>query len=619
MDAVAHSSKPSRLLLPFVAAVAVAGSLCIVHAAAALLQAPISGYAVLLSLLTLAAGRYRIKVPGYSATVSVSELFVFALALVFGPALATIAVAVDGVSASLVQSNRRWYRTVFNIAEPALSIWVALHAFYAVSEFQPGEPHGLASLLAPTMLLGTVYFIFNSVLTAAAIALECGASVFRVWRQPALYLWLNYHAAACLAALAATLPGGVTFTMIGLGTPLLILSYVAYETASKRSVEAEKHVKDIERLYRATVEAFATAVDVKDQVTHGHIRRVQRHTLAVARALGVDDPAELKAIEAAALLHDVGKLAIPDHVLYKPGPLTAQEYECMKLHAKMGATILASVDFPFPVVPIVRHHHERWDGRGYPDGLSGRAIPLGARILTVVDCFDAVTSDRPYRRQLSDEEATLLLEAGRGTQYDPAVIDAFIAMIPKLRRADADAVAHSAGQDGLMEGMFDLWRRASSLTAEQAQGTLARLRDNAGAVLDRIQRLRPEVEVCVFGVDATETLVLAGATEGIRAMASGAQLQLGHGLSGWVAAYRQPIANSDPRLDFGRTACDALGLHSCAALPIFSAGTLVGVLSVYAPQPRAFSVEEVRKFTVLANELSTEPLPVLAARYQVPA
>ena len=129
---------------------------------------------------------------------------------------------------------------------------------------------------------------------------------------------------------------------------------------------------------------------------------------------------QLRAIEAAALLHDVGKLAIPEHILNKPGRLTPAEFERMKSHARIGAEILSEVDFPYPVVPIVRHHHENWDGTGYPDGLKGDAIPVGARILAVVDCFDALTSHRPYRRALSVGEAVAIIDARRGTMYDPA-------------------------------------------------------------------------------------------------------------------------------------------------------------------------------------------------------
>ena len=167
------------------------------------------------------------------------------------------------------------------------------------------------------------------------------------------------------------------------------------------------------------------AIDAKDQITHGHIRRVQTYALGLATKMGVTDPQLIRAIEAAALLHDMGKLAVPEYILNKPGPLTPAEFEKMKLHASVGADILSAIDFPYPVVPIVRHHHENWNGTGYPDRIAGTDIPIGARILSVVDCFDALTSDRPYRPRLSDREALNILAERRGTMYDPLVVDTF--------------------------------------------------------------------------------------------------------------------------------------------------------------------------------------------------
>src|SRR5207302_9419233 len=181
----------------------------------------------------------------------------------------------------------------------------------------------------------------------------------------------------------------------------------------------------VNRLYLSTIETLAMAIDAKDQVTHGHIRRVQAHATNLAKAVGVMEDSLLKAIEAAALLHDMGKLAVPEYILNKPGKLTDAEFEKMKLHASVGADILSAIDFPYPVVPIVRHHHENWNGNGYPDGLKGTDIPIGARILSVRDCFDALTSDRPYRPRLSDNEALDILLERRGSMYDPLIVDTF--------------------------------------------------------------------------------------------------------------------------------------------------------------------------------------------------
>ena len=175
-------------------------------------------------------------------------------------------------------------------------------------------------------------------------------------------------------------------------------------------------------------------------VTHGHIRRVQGWAVSLAARIGIDDQQQLRAIEAGALLHDIGKLAVPEHILNKPGKLTAAEFERMRSHARVGAEILSEVEFPYPVVPIVRHHHENWDGTGYPDGLSGEKIPIGARILSVVDCFDALTSDRPYRRALSVRDAFAIIDARRGSMYDPAVVDAFRAVCAVTPPAGSDSV-----------------------------------------------------------------------------------------------------------------------------------------------------------------------------------
>src|SRR5439155_9339379 len=170
----------------------------------------------------------------------------------------------------------------------------------------------------------------------------------------------------------------------------------------------------------------AMAIDAKDQVTHGHIRRVQTFATRLAREVGIRDEKLIRAIEAAALLHDMGKLAVPEYILNKPGKLTEAEFEKMKLHASVGADILSAIEFPYPVVPIVRHHHENWNGKGYPDGLKGTDIPIGARIISVVDCYDALVSDRPYRPKLSEDEALAILLERRGVMYDPLVVDTFL-------------------------------------------------------------------------------------------------------------------------------------------------------------------------------------------------
>jgi putative nucleotidyltransferase with HDIG domain len=187
------------------------------------------------------------------------------------------------------------------------------------------------------------------------------------------------------------------------------------------------------------IEALARAMAARDMWTHEHARRVQGYALALADEVSIGDDRMLAAIEAAALLHDIGKLGIPDRLLEKPGPLTESEYDHVKQHAIIGADILSAIAFPGPLAVIVRHHHENWDGTGYPDGLRGEAIPVGSRVLAIVDCYDALTSDRPYQRALSHECAVAMIHERRGTMYDPEIVEAFLRIVQPAGTAFARA------------------------------------------------------------------------------------------------------------------------------------------------------------------------------------
>jgi len=186
-----------------------------------------------------------------------------------------------------------------------------------------------------------------------------------------------------------------------------------------------------------TIEALRRAMSARDALLHEHAQRVQRYAVALARETGIADDPLLAALDAAALLHDIGKLGIPDQLLQKPGPLTSDEYEQVKQHVIIGADILAAVASPGLLAFTVRHHHENWDGTGYPDRLEGAAIPIAARVLAVVDCYDALTSDRPYRRALSHDAAAAMIHERRGTMFDSEIAAAFLGIVQRLRSASA--------------------------------------------------------------------------------------------------------------------------------------------------------------------------------------
>jgi putative nucleotidyltransferase with HDIG domain len=588
-------------LIAFVIAVVASGAAVIVHSATLIHVASLNSSALLLAALTVASGRFAIKVPGRPATVSVSEVFVFASILLFGPAVPVLTVAVDGLWISVTQRHRRLYRTLFNIAEPAISTWAAAHVFFAIARTPAGSAQSTTTpLMVPaTIAMAVVFFALNSGLSAVAVALENRTSGYAFWRGHAWCLAVNYYAAASLAALAVSNGPHINFGVAGLIAPLLLLSYVAYREASSRVEEAHQHVEGVERLYQASVEMLAIAVDAKDQVTHGHIRRVQRHTRRVAAGLGVTDTLQLKAIEAGALLHDIGKLAVPDYVLNKPSTLTSAEFETMKKHASMGARILTAVEFPYPIVPIVRHHHERWDGEGYPDGLVGAEIPLGARILAVVDCFDALTSDRPYRPRLTDEQAAEILRSRQATFYDPVVVEKFIELIPELRRDDAACAERPDTQASVVAGLAHTQTRQSYDTKSGVTTLLPSMAQN---LIDQHIASLGAADACLFEVSAPhDGLLVAHATPRIRSAVANLHIPIGSGVSGWVAANRSAIHRAEAGLDVGELA-NVYTLKSCAAMPVFVGADLFGVLTVYVADA-PLSDEAITGVGLLAQEV----------------
>jgi diguanylate cyclase (GGDEF)-like protein/putative nucleotidyltransferase with HDIG domain len=371
----------------------------------------------------------------------------------------------------------------------------------------------------------------------------------------------------------------------------------------------------------STIETLAMAIDAKDQITHGHIRRVQTYALGLASKMGVTDPELLRAIEAAALLHDMGKLAVPEYILNKPGPLTSAEFDKMKLHASVGADILSAIDFPYPVVPIVRHHHENWNGTGYPDGIAGTDIPIGARILSVVDCFDALTSDRPYRPRLSDREALDILAARRGTMYDPLVVDTFTNVHTEIAPLDAPG-AKAAPLRAITEAAATPTQSSSSTALDDISGSteemltlfsLARgltslntLHDVGDVISKHLRRLIPSNLSVLYAYDLeADELIVVHASGEHAGSVNDLRIGTGQRLSGWVAANRRTIRNSDPVLDFGEAArAMTPRLRSCLSTPLVAASQLAGVLALYSTSRDAFSDEHQRVIEVVARQVT---------------
>ncbi len=331
----------------YVASVIALGALAIVASIYALITAQPPLEWVVFAVLGLAAGACAVKIPGVNALVSASDTFFIASGMLFGPGPAILALAVD--SAGLAW--RRGYgpaRLLFNATAPSVALFVATHVFQILTGRQSlyGPSLPVAGLILPLAAMTAVYFGLNSGLTAGAIALESGASLGIVWRR-LMPLAVNYIAAASAAFCLVIVMRSAGILAASAVIPLVIVFHVTLRSILGRLGDAQMHIEQVDRLYLSTIETLATAIEAKDGVTHDHIRRVQRFAVGLASALGVADGDTVKAIKAAALLHDTGKLAVPEDILNKPGKLTPPEFEQMKLHVDVGADILASIDFPY--------------------------------------------------------------------------------------------------------------------------------------------------------------------------------------------------------------------------------------------------------------------------------
>src|SRR6202041_2903554 len=271
-----------------------------------------------------------------------------------------------------------------------------------------GYPHPVMNLLfgSHPVLLGlsaTVYFIANAGSIAAVISLTERRPLTRILVDCYFWSFPYYLIGAGIAGGIAWLDETFNWETSLLLVPAVYLIYRSYRLYLGKLEDEKRHVEEMATLHLRTIEALALAIEAKDHTTHAHLRRVEIYAVEVGKELGLDE-SQLEALRAAAVLHDIGKLAVPEHIISKPGKLTREEFEKMKIHPVVGAEILERVRFPHPVTPIVRSHHERWDGTGYPDGLRGASIPIGARILAAVDCLDALASERQYRRALPLDE-----------------------------------------------------------------------------------------------------------------------------------------------------------------------------------------------------------------------
>lgn len=594
-----------------------------------------SGAATFIVLLGLsaAAGAMKVVLPGIQGNLSASYLFVIwgIVRMSLGETL------LMGLVSSVVQAY--WHckkkpapiQLVFNLAVISISIGAGSLAFKAgwVQELLPNQVFRL-------LLAALVYFLVNTISVSGIIGLTEGLSIVNVWRNSYFWSFPHYLLSASLVSACEYLN-----KKLGMEVTILVLppAYLMYHMfamhisrlndALERAKTEREHAEKTASLHLRTIRALALAIEAKDQTTAEHLHRVQTYAMGLAADCGLPQE-EWEALRAASILHDVGKIAVPEHIISKPGKLTPDEFTKMKVHTVVGAEIVMSADFPFAVAPIVRSHHEKWDGTGYPDGLKGAEIPLGSRILSAVDCLDALASDRQYRKAMPIDKAMAIIQSESGKSFDPKVVEALTKRCYELEslaqstfvqdpvKLSVDAVVnrglapdagYAAGshteQTDLSENSPEVWREMSLLNSITAQlGRSESIEDDLLAITPRLRELipfdcialyRPRLGTieCVFAQGEAATMFL------------GLTLEPGVGASGWTFANRTPLVNGNATTEFGGEKLKSdFALISSLSIPLESERGPIGALTLYSRQRDAFQSAHLRALLAIRSKLT---------------
>jgi diguanylate cyclase (GGDEF)-like protein/putative nucleotidyltransferase with HDIG domain len=580
------------------------------------------------ALAVIFASGFKVALPGINGTMSANLIVILISVVELSPA-ETLAL---GCIAAVVQTwwNKKRVAPVhvfFNLAQIAISIQLCYVVY-----------HDSAKLLGeqvPLRLMATAitYFLANTVPVAAVVSFTEQRPFSRTWAKCYFWSFPNYLVGAAVAWLITWSNAHLGWQASALMIPVIYVMYRSYRLYLGKLEDQKNHVEQMAALHLRTIEALALAIDAKDHTTHEHLQRVRVFALELGKEMGLTAE-EQEALRAAALLHDIGKLAVPEHIINKPGRLSPEEFEKMKIHPVVGGEILERVNFPYPVVPIVRAHHEKWDGSGYPDGLKGEEIPIGARILAAVDCLDALSSDRQYRRAMPLDAAMQQVVSEAGKQFDPRVVEILQRRYTDLERlaksgpTSADSlklskeikVVHGAAP----AAGFETARKSNSSQGDfltsivaaryEAQALLEfsidlgrslSLDETLSVVAARLRKLVPYDAIAIY-LAREGKLIPEFVTGDDYRIFSALEIPIGEGLSGWVAQNRKPIVNGNPSVEPGylNDPHKASSMSSALAVPLVGADDRVlGVLALYKLEADAFSNDHLRILLAILEKI----------------
>ncbi len=571
----------------------------------------------------------KIALPGIDGNLSVNYIFTLLALLELDRPQALLLALISAFVQTFWNRKRRPkpVQLVFNLACIGLTVLLAAGIFQR--PWFSSLPEGEALRLA---IAGTGYFLMNTLCVAIVIGLSERRMVLGVWKSCYMWSFPYYLVGVSLAEMVHTSIERLGWRFTIALVPLLYVMYRSFKLYLGKLEQERSHNTDMAALHLRTIEALAMAIDAKDECTQEHLRRVQVYSVSIARKMNLPEE-EIQALQAAAILHDIGKLAVPDYIISKPGKLTPEEFDKMKTHTTVGAAILEQVGFPYPVTPIVRSHHERWDGSGYPDGLKGEQIPIGARILSAVDCLDALSSDRQYRQAKPLDEAMKHIASLSGRSFDPQVVEvlkrhykefegytsqaplrqALLSKDLSVARGDApdagfqtDRPRSMAVKEAFMASIFSARQEVQAILelTEELSGTL-RGDETLALVAARLKQLLPFDCLAVYIRDEGMLRTRYVHGEGSQGLAS-LEIPIGQGLSGWVVENNTPIVNGNPAVERGHWHDTGLlsGFGSALSVPL-SAKNLSGALTLYLTEEDGYSKDHLRIMLAISGKIAS--------------
>ena len=598
-----------RLSRQYIVLLVVAAAAALVYAAGIPLVRRPDVMLALYIVLALVTSRITVKIPYTSVHFSVDTAFAFVILIEYGPLPAIVADSLGKVILSAVNIKKNeLFKIPFNVSSGILSIY---GGYLAYSALFFGPRTEMATYVLPVLGMTVAYYLINTLTVALVICITERLNLVTFWVRNFLPTGIGYLTSGSVATMLFVLQenGGVLSFVVT--APIVALIYFSQKVYAQKEEEAKKHIAELEHLHLSTIKSLSLAIDAKDEYTHGHVHRVRSYAVGLARGLGITDERQLQGIAFAALVHDIGKIAIPDAILHKRGKFSDREFLRMQIHPVVGAEILKSIPLNMPVDKIVRHHHEKWNGRGYPDGLSRTEIPYEARLLAVADVYDAIRSSRPYRPKMERERAVDIMKKERGVSLDAEMVDVFLAHLDDLEvAAEAEEskiqdVVRASYASMQMEDEFadDSDAERSKEGAERALylfNGLAHLFDSGadtGRVLSglsaAIGKVVPFTAIATYVYRPADERLACVHVDGIDADdLAGNTIEPGTGLSGWVYETRAPRVDN-PDADEFPTVPGAVDLYkSCLAFPVTCMSETVAVVTLYSEMADNFSGED---------------------------